>query len=63
VLANLSEPGDTPARTIDAWAAKIPTLVIAVDMEVNARVGDGPFVTDDRPYSEYFLLRRVFFER
>ena len=61
VLANLSEPGDTPAKTIDAWAAKLPTMVLEVDAEVDARVGDGPFVTDDRPYSEYFLLRRTLF--
>jgi spermidine synthase len=61
VLANLSEPADTPARTIDAWAAKIPTMVLQVDDEVDQRVGSGPLVTDDRPYSEYFLLRRRFF--
>jgi spermidine synthase len=61
VLDNLSEPFDTPATTIDQWVLEIPQLVWLDGVtSIDARAGSGPLVTDDRPYSEYFLLRRLF---
>ena len=29
------------------------------DGEIDAYVGDGPLITDDRPLPEYFLIRRL----
>jgi hypothetical protein len=59
LIENLSEPPDTPARSVDAWVRLIPSLVLLEDEQIDAQVGSGPMVTDDRPYSEYFLLRRL----
>ena len=59
LIENLAEPPDTPARSVDAWVRLIPSLVLLEDEQIDAQVGSGPMVTDDRPYSEYFLLRRL----
>jgi spermidine synthase len=59
VVENLAEPPDAPARSVDDWVRLIPSLVLLVDEQIDAQVGPGPMVTDDRPYSEYFLLRRL----
>ena len=37
----------------------IPTLVIASGADVDRVVGPGDIITDDRPLTEYFLLRRM----
>ncbi len=58
-LEDLSSAPDSPATTIDAWAALIPTLVIATGDAVDRAVGNGDIITDDRPLTEYFLLRRL----
>jgi hypothetical protein len=60
LLADLSASRDSPARTMDAWARVIPTLIWKSDAQVDRFVGDGPLVTDDRPFSEYFFLRNTF---
>ena len=49
-----------PPLDFDAWARRIPTLVWITDAKVDRFVGDGPLVTDDRPFSEYFFLRNTF---
>jgi spermidine synthase len=60
ILANLSETADTPADTIEDWVRVLPGFVwLDSGAAVDAEVGPGPLVTDDRPYSEYFLLRRT----
>ena len=39
----------------------VPTLPHSVPSEqVEARAGEGPLITDDRPLPEYFLVRRLF---
>ena len=60
VLADISSAIDSPAHTVDAWARLIPSLVWITDAKLDRFVGDGPLVTDDRPFSEYFFLRNTF---
>ncbi len=59
VLADLSSPFDSPTDTVDGWVAKIEQMTWISGDQVTAFVGDGPEVTDDRPLSEYFLIRRI----
>jgi predicted membrane-bound spermidine synthase len=60
VLTDISSAYDSPEKTIDRWATRIPALVQMSDEQVTAFSGDGPLITDDHPLPEYFLLRRVF---
>ncbi|HEX5823658.1 MAG TPA: hypothetical protein VFY18_04275, partial [Candidatus Limnocylindrales bacterium] len=60
VLEDISSAYDSKVKTLDAWAAKIPSLVWIQGADVARIVGDGPLITDDRPLPEYFLLRRLF---
>ena len=60
ILADISSAYDSPEKTLDGWARRIPTLVRMTDDAVTASTGPGPLITDDRPIPEYFLLRRVF---
>jgi spermidine synthase len=61
LLENLSEPADSPADDLEAWVQLFPAMMMLDgSAAVDAEVGPGPLVTDDRPYSEYFLLRRTF---
>ena len=59
VLADISSAYDSPTNTIEGWTAKIDQLTWISGAAVPAFAGDGPMVTDDRPLSEYFLLRRL----
>jgi predicted membrane-bound spermidine synthase len=60
ILDDISSAYDSPVKTVDAWAALIPTLVRFKDEEVASFAGDGPLITDDHPLPEYFLLHRIF---
>ena len=60
ILEDISSAYDSPAKTIDAWVARIDGLRWIADGQVDAFVGSGPLVTDDHPLPEYFLLRRLF---
>jgi spermidine synthase len=59
VLENLSGVADSPAATVDAWLSLIPRLVWISGADAARFGGDGPLITDDRPLTEYFLLRRL----
>jgi spermidine synthase len=59
VLADLAGADDSPASTLDGWARLIPELVWISGAEVARFGGEGPLITDDRPLSEYFFLRRL----
>ena len=59
VLEDISGAYDSPTTTIDGWLDVIRQQTWLDDDGVDAYVGDGPLITDDRPRSEYFLLRRV----
>src|SRR3954454_8861888 len=60
VLQDISGAYASPARTAGRWAALIPTLPWLKGAQVASFAGPGPFITDDRPLPEYFLLRRTF---
>ena len=60
ILAEISSAYDSPEKTADGWAARIPKLVWISDDQVSRFTGDGPLITDDHPLPEYFLLRRLF---
>ena len=59
LLADISGAFDSPTKTVEGWVAKIAQLTWISGDQVTAFVGDGPEVTDDRPLSEYFLIRRI----
>jgi spermidine synthase len=60
VLADISSAFDSPASTVDEWVAVINRQLWLIDDGARVAAGFGPLVTDDRPRSEYFLLRRLF---
>jgi spermidine synthase len=59
VLADISSAFDSPVTTADAWAAEIAGQTWLTGDAVRAYAGSGPLITDDRPRTEYFLLRRL----
>ena len=59
VLEDISAPYDSPTDTVEGWVAQIAGMTWIAGDDVTAFVGDGPQVTDDRPLSEYFLIRRI----
>ena len=59
VIEDLATAPDSPVDSIEAWAALIPTLIIASGADIDRVVGSGDVITDDRPLTEYFLLRRM----
>ena len=60
ILEDISSAYDSPAKAIDQWIVRIDELLWISDDEVDRFAGSGPFITDDRPMPEYFLLRRLF---
>jgi spermidine synthase len=60
VVADLDQADDAPVSTRDAWLALIPTLRWLNGPAAVRFAGDGPIASDDRPYTEYFILRRAF---
>jgi spermidine synthase len=59
-VADLSTAFDSPVHDAAAWGALIPGLVLLTGDQVSAFAGPGPFITDDQPMPEYFLLRHTF---
>jgi spermidine synthase len=59
ILADISSSFDSPTNTIAGWTSTIDRLTWISGPAVTAFTGPGPMVTDDRPLSEYFLLRRL----
>jgi spermidine synthase len=59
VLEDISSAYDSPEHTIAGWTARIDGQIWLSGEAVIDFAGDGPMVTDDRPVSEYFLLRRL----
>ncbi len=60
VLEDISSAFDSPSQSPDGWAELVPRLVRLSGRQVSDFVGPGPLVTDDRPLSEYFLLRHAY---
>jgi hypothetical protein len=59
VLEDISSAYDSKEHTIEGWTTKIDSLIQQSDAALDAFIGDGPLITDDRPLPEYFLLRRL----
>ena len=59
ILDDISSAYDSPEHTVDGWVRRIDSLRGLSDGEIDAYVGDGPLITDDRPLPEYFLIRRL----
>ena len=60
IVQDISSAFDSPRHDLAGWAAAIPTLVWVQGDQVARFAGKGPFVTDDHPLPEYFLLRDRF---
>jgi hypothetical protein len=60
-MADLAKMPDMPTgvRSADDWVKVITAGEWLVDGQIDAFVGKGPLITDDRPRSEYFLWRRA----
>ena len=58
-VLDISSAVDSPVHTADAWAGLIPSLVLGSGARVDRFAGPGPLITDDRPLTEYQLLRRL----
>ena len=59
ILDDISSAYDSPEHTVDGWVRQIDSLRGLSDGQIDAYVGDGPLITDDRPLPEYFLIRRL----
>ncbi len=55
--ADFASAPDDPGWDGARWAQTIMSEDWLKDAQVNAFVGPGPLITDDRPLSEYYLLR------
>jgi spermidine synthase len=60
VLDDISSAFDSPAKTVDDWVGVIDRQTWMSGDAARTYAGPGPFITDDRPRPEYFLLRRLF---
>src|SRR5262249_24589824 len=60
VADDLKNTPDSHGRTLEGWIQLIPKLFGVAGPKVNQFVGPGPLLTDDRPLTEYFLLRRLY---
>jgi hypothetical protein len=60
VADDLTNTPDGNKRTAVQWMALIPTLLWIQGDRVRRFTGNGPLITDDRPLTEYFLLRRLY---
>ena len=58
--ADLDDAPDSPHLSGAGWARLMVGDVWLRDAQVDAFSGPGPLITDDRPRTEYFLLRRAF---
>jgi hypothetical protein len=59
VLEDLAGVDGSPASTEDSWLSLIPHLIWISGADAAHFAGAGPLITDDRPLTEYFLLRRL----
>jgi hypothetical protein len=60
VVEDLAAAADADETTADGWAKRIETMPWAAGPAVDLIAGSGPTITDDRPLTEYLLLRRLF---
>jgi spermidine synthase len=60
VLEDLVGTSDAPVTGFDEWASVVAGLTWISGAEVSEFAGTSPLILDDRPVTEYFLLRRLF---
>jgi hypothetical protein len=60
VVDDLVDTVDAPVTTLDAWVAIVGSLAWIEGDAVRRFAGAAPMILDDRPATEYFLLRRLF---
>lgn len=60
VIADLAATPDAAGRTLDTWTALVPRSIWVTDSEARRFAGDAAPITDDRPLTEYFLIRGLF---
>lgn len=60
IVQDISTAFDSPHHDLASWAKAIPALMWVQGNQVERFAGTGPFVTDDHPLPEYFLLRNRF---
>jgi hypothetical protein len=57
--ADLAAAPDFPPTDAAGWADAVARTLWLRDAQVDAFAGPGPLITDDRPRTEYYLLRRL----
>lgn len=57
---DLSATPDAHGRAPGSWADLVPAMVWLAGDDARRFAGDAPPITDDRPLTEYFLLRDLF---
>ena len=60
IVADLMATRDNPVTNPADWAARIATMPWITGAQVTAFAGSAPVITDDRPITEYFILRYLF---
>jgi spermidine synthase len=60
VVGDLDQAVDAPVVSLEQWEALIPKQVWLSGSSVARFAGAGPLITDDRPLTEYYLLRDTF---
>jgi spermidine synthase len=60
ILDDLMDTTDNPIANRADWAARIDSLTWISGGQVAAFAGSAPIITDDRPFTEYFILRYLF---
>jgi spermidine synthase len=58
--ADLAAAPDDPRLDGDGWTRLVRQSTWKVDSEIDSFAGPGPLITDDRPLTEYYLLRTTF---
>jgi hypothetical protein len=61
VLADLASAPEAPIASLDpqAWTDLIMAQIWIQGDKVQKFAGDAPLITDDRPYTEYYLVRKA----
>ncbi len=60
VMADIASSPDAPGSSVTFWQRTLPQLVLMTDRVAHEFADEAPVITDDRPFTEYFLLRDMF---
>jgi spermidine synthase len=61
IMADLAAAPNSPIRSldVDSWVGLVLGQVWIQGDQIARFAGDAPLITDDRPYTEYYLVRKV----